>query len=263
MSPRDRTQLQVRLGEGWLSALLCPHLQELHLEAESLVVSLPLLPRFLLPSALTTSSPSSIAGLTWHKSISVVRETVITCNVCIAFLLIRSCWSGSAKAVWNSPLTLPFLEQDWDPARLGLHGSFLVGCISVSFKKFDAPCSAWSLLLTWLCCTDTGSEGREQCSKEAGPMPLSEAHPVLASHTSRRLSCWVQGMSVIGCHWQFYQRIENPPLVRNQIKKTSLGNNEKGSLSFIFKRLFDVDCFQSLLLLFHVWVFLVVRHVRS
>ena len=120
MSPRDTTQLQVPFGEGWLSALLCPHLQELHLEAESLVVSVPLLPSFLLPSALTTSSPSSIAGLTWHKSISVVRETVTTCNVCIAFLLIRSCWSGSAKAIWNSPLTLPFLEQGWDPARLGL-----------------------------------------------------------------------------------------------------------------------------------------------
>ena len=56
MSPRDTLSYRYHGGEPALSALLCSHLQELHLKTEFLVVSLPppLLPPFPLPPLLAT-----------------------------------------------------------------------------------------------------------------------------------------------------------------------------------------------------------------
>ena len=191
-----------RAGSQFSCVLTCRNFTS---ELSPLWCLFPSSPVSFSPSALTTSSPSSIAGLTWHKSISIVRETVyyVYCVHCLSSDKVLFVWLSESRLELFTNLTLAGAGLGSSQTGLGIgaqeqkHGSFLVSCISVSFKKSDAPCSPWSLL-TWLCCTDTGSDGREQCSKEAGPMPLSEAVgalPVLASHASRRLSCLAQGIS--------------------------------------------------------------------
>lgn len=154
MSPRDTLSYRYHGGEPALSALLCSHLQELHLKAESLVVSLPPPPSppFPLPPLLAT--PGIKAYLFWGRLFIV----------CAALPLIRT------FDLAQFPLSLltrariqPDLAWGWGPWVK--HSSFLLSCICVPFKKLHAPCSPWSLLLTRLCCTDMASKGERTVFK--------------------------------------------------------------------------------------------------
>lgn len=232
MSPRDTLSYRYHGGEPALSALLCSHLQELHLKAESLVVSLPPPPSppFPLPPLLAT--PGIKAYVFWGTLFIV----------CAALPLIRTfdlaqrkpfgkvsfpcpCWPGPG----SSQTWLGVEAGEWNIAPFFsavfvflLRSSMLPAALEVfSWLGFAAQIRL--------------QREREQCSKEAEHKCL---FPLQAGHLRSWLHTPLEGFpALLRKHFNWVSLAilsqgKKPSLVRNQIKK-ALGNNEKWSLSSV------------------------------